>query len=526
MKHWINKNYKTLIIAAFLIPIITVAVVSISHVTQWYGISNPITWSVYLSIGIEIAALSALAAISANMGRKVYFPFSIVTLIQFIGNIFFAYSYVDINGESFKMWVELVSPLLEFMGVEPTDYVSHKRFLSLFAGGMLPIISLSFLHMLVKFTEEDRMKEIEDGSNEIIENTVEDKPKVEAKDLVGEISRIRLSENDLAILEKILSNPPKPNENLVEAAKSYNKKIEVDDESNDLDEEIESIISTNDIKETTTEKKSPTQEERKQLLVDIMESDQKLGLYDPPYVSDDFTIGPNGAFEMTEEILEELQKEEEYIIEPSEVPTNIPDITVTPESDIIDSTPLDDEISDWDATLMDGLEDEDFDYGEPISEDNNEIIFQEESTVQEEKQKFSIIQPVSENIFQDNQENNIKVDLSSVNIESNETNENDNLVVRMRDIFLNDEEEKKNLEETDIDQILISNLVDSETETKEESLYWEQENVEETQIQPIEDNNENISSEPEVTITPEQPLDAVKRVFSRNVNNPRRRNFR
>ena len=97
MKHWINKNYKTLIITAFLIPIITVAIVSISHVTKWYGISNPVTWAVYLSIGIEIAALSALAAISADMGKKVYFPFGIVTLIQFIGNIFFAYQYINID---------------------------------------------------------------------------------------------------------------------------------------------------------------------------------------------------------------------------------------------------------------------------------------------------------------------------------------------------------------------------------------------------------------------------------------------
>ena len=61
MKNWINKNYKTLIITAFLVPIITVAIVSISHVTIWYGISNPVSWALYLSIGIEIAALSALA---------------------------------------------------------------------------------------------------------------------------------------------------------------------------------------------------------------------------------------------------------------------------------------------------------------------------------------------------------------------------------------------------------------------------------------------------------------------------------
>jgi hypothetical protein len=44
------------------------------------------------------------------------------------------------------------------MGVESGDFVGHKRFLALFAGGMLPIISLSFLHMLVKFEEEERLK--------------------------------------------------------------------------------------------------------------------------------------------------------------------------------------------------------------------------------------------------------------------------------------------------------------------------------------------------------------------------------
>jgi hypothetical protein len=161
MKHWLNQNFKTLIIAAFLIPIITVAIVSISHVTKWYGISNPVSWAVYLSIGIEIAALSALAAISANMGKKVYFPFAVVTLIQFIGNVFFAYTYIDINGQSFRDWVDLVLPLTELMGVDSTDLVGNKRFLAFFAGGMLPIISLSFLHMLVKFTEEDRLKENE-----------------------------------------------------------------------------------------------------------------------------------------------------------------------------------------------------------------------------------------------------------------------------------------------------------------------------------------------------------------------------
>lgn len=155
---WFQKNFKSLIYLAFLVPIITVAIVSISHVTEWYGISNPLSWSVYLSVGIEIAALSALAAIAAQMGKKVYFPFIIVTLIQFIGNIFFAYQYIDTGSQSFRDWVDMVDPIVQFLGVESGDLIGHKRFLALFAGGMLPIISLSFLHMLVKFEEEEKRK--------------------------------------------------------------------------------------------------------------------------------------------------------------------------------------------------------------------------------------------------------------------------------------------------------------------------------------------------------------------------------
>jgi len=156
--NWFQKNFKTIIYLAFLIPILTVAFVSISHVTIWYGITNPFSWAIYLSIGIEIAALSALAAISANMGKIVYVPFGIVTFIQFLGNIFFAYQFIQIDSKIFLDWVEMVDPLVSYLGVESGNLISHKRFLALFAGGMLPIISLSFLHMLVKFEEEEKKK--------------------------------------------------------------------------------------------------------------------------------------------------------------------------------------------------------------------------------------------------------------------------------------------------------------------------------------------------------------------------------
>ena len=228
---WFQNNFKKIIYTAFLIPIFLVAVVSISHVTQWYGISNPMNWSVYLSVGIEIAALSALAAIAAKMGKKVYFPFFIVTLIQFLGNIYFAYSYIDLDSKTFKDWVDMVDPIVSLMGVESGDMTGHKRFLALFAGGLLPLISLSFLHMLIKFEEEDREKEL--------------------------------------------------------VAKK-------DKETNTDIEKKES---------TPIEESEMSSEKRKQILVDLMQKDQELGLYDPPF--DNPLVS-----EQTEQFVDEVKEKE------------------------------------------------------------------------------------------------------------------------------------------------------------------------------------------------------------------------
>ena len=201
--NWFQKNFKTIIYVAFLVPILTVAAVSISHVTEWYGISNPKGWAIYLSIGIEIAALSALAAISAQMGKKVYFPFFIVTLIQFIGNIFFAYQYIDINSQSYKDWVDMVGPLVQYLGVENGDLIGHKRFLALFAGGMLPIISLSFLHMLVKFEEEEKKKTEYFDINEVDIDKLSIEVGKKERDSI--VEPLKASPDELGKLEEVLT---------------------------------------------------------------------------------------------------------------------------------------------------------------------------------------------------------------------------------------------------------------------------------------------------------------------------------
>lgn len=181
---------RRLVFLAFLVPIITVAFVSISHVTSWYSIANPLKWAAYLSIGIEVAALSALAGFSVNLGRLLYPPLILVTAIQFIGNVFYNFQFIDIESELFKDWVDLSSPLLYLMGVEENDMISHKRILSVLEGGFLPAISLFFMHLLMKLqdmklaepteTKEDNPKE------ELILEEIPEEPIVEVTEHVEE----------------------------------------------------------------------------------------------------------------------------------------------------------------------------------------------------------------------------------------------------------------------------------------------------------------------------------------------------
>jgi hypothetical protein len=163
----------------------------------------------------------------------------------------------------------------------------------------------------------------------------------ELKDFVDETTRIHLSENDLKVLEEVLLNPPKPNEELMKAAEEYRR--------------------------------------RGELLGEIMNNDQELGLYDEPF----------------------------------------------------DNPMIKEETSDWDVTLMDGLEDE-----EPFfTEEEMEKIFQEEPTEEEIQENFSTIIPETENIFHNEKEFDEPVYQSDIK-------EIDEMLKVANDVIDNDEKKK------------------------------------------------------------------------------------
>ena len=204
---WIKDNPNR---AMFLVPILLVAGISISHVVTWYDMANPISWAVYLSIAIEVAAITALVAATNKVKGGVWFMFSLVTLIQMLGNIFYCYKEIDSSGELFTSWIELTGPVWEFLGSDATDVSSMKRYLAFLEGGLLPVISLTSLHFFVKYKKDE--EEIEKSiveSNEPNEPNEPNDPN-EPSDLDEDFEKIvedkkKKLEEDRKIFKPLLS---------------------------------------------------------------------------------------------------------------------------------------------------------------------------------------------------------------------------------------------------------------------------------------------------------------------------------
>ena len=176
-----NNKQKTswwIVVAFVLVPLI-VSVVSTIHVISFFTLSNFSLLSVILAIAFEIGALSALAGLIVmdKINKStVWFIFILLTLFQMMGNTYYSYDTV-----SFKMISNsgLIKNFSELFGLDNSDaegIVFIKRIIAILSGAILPVISLSFLHLLIKFlSSKSELKRVEpiilndDSSKEIAE---------------------------------------------------------------------------------------------------------------------------------------------------------------------------------------------------------------------------------------------------------------------------------------------------------------------------------------------------------------------
>jgi hypothetical protein len=151
---------QTVIKNSFLLPILLVVFISISHVVSWYDLGNPLSWAIYLSVAVEVFALASVAAAGLNISRaSIWTLFGLVTSIQIIGNIFFIFQDIDVNSTAFLAWIELVQPWFE-----DWDATDHRRLLSYIQGGTLPMMSLIALHYFIKFNDIEKTQKLEEAT--------------------------------------------------------------------------------------------------------------------------------------------------------------------------------------------------------------------------------------------------------------------------------------------------------------------------------------------------------------------------
>jgi len=308
---WIRKNPNR---AMFLVPIILVAAISISHVVTWYDMANPINWAIYLSVAIEIAAMTALVAVDSRIKGGVWFMFGLVTLIQVIGNVFYCFKEIDANGELFKSWVELTSPVWALVGTEITDVVSLKRWLAFLEGGLLPIISLTSLHFFITYKknedeeEDDEKNKYFSSRNKEIEKIVESSSTEKKRPTPPPIP-----------VDKPIFPQPLPSEELINRVKENQEKLKKDTDIEISIPEGKEFNTpypfTEEMKEGIKEAEEDSVEEQPVLNSDNEEIDEDLYDKEPEFIEE---VEDDEELEKEREIKEAIKKAEEWAIKEEE----------------------------------------------------------------------------------------------------------------------------------------------------------------------------------------------------------------
>jgi hypothetical protein len=138
-----KKAVSYFIIGTFVTLYLMVSVISTIHVIDFFSLSNPTWLAVSLAIAFEVGAAASLASLITldKMNKGIVWAlFIILTLMQAMGNSYYAYSHLH----DFQSWIEL-------FGLTEDDLIYQKRMLSIISGAILPIVALGFIKSLVDY---------------------------------------------------------------------------------------------------------------------------------------------------------------------------------------------------------------------------------------------------------------------------------------------------------------------------------------------------------------------------------------
>lgn len=135
------------VITTFVALYLIVSVISTIHVIDFFRLSNPEWLAISLALAFEIGAAASLASLVVlhKMNKFIVWSlFTVLTMVQAMGNTFYAYSHLS----DFSQWIEL-------FGLVDEDLIYQKRILSIISGAILPLVSLGFIKSLVDYIKPE-----------------------------------------------------------------------------------------------------------------------------------------------------------------------------------------------------------------------------------------------------------------------------------------------------------------------------------------------------------------------------------
>nr|QBM02744.1 hypothetical protein [uncultured archaeon] len=150
------------IVIAFMIVPFSVSLVSALHVVSFFELSNYKAISIVLAVVFELGALSSLAGIVAmdkiNKGT-VWAIFILLTTFQMMGNTYYSYDTTTTKMITDSNLIKNFTELFGFSVYDASDIIFVKRIIAILSGAILPIISLCFLDLLMKYITSSNKEE-------------------------------------------------------------------------------------------------------------------------------------------------------------------------------------------------------------------------------------------------------------------------------------------------------------------------------------------------------------------------------
>jgi hypothetical protein len=238
----LDNNIKWTIITIFVLLYVITSSISTIHVIEFFKLSNPDWLGISLAIAFEIGAAACLGAIiilEKTAKWLVWSLFIIITLVQMMGNVYFAYVHVH----DYQSWIEL-------FGLSEEEPIFQKRVLSITSGAILPIVALGFIKSLVDYIKPSKVAEMKAEHEEKREEKLEIEKEI-IEDFVPEnatpeqIEEIEEAKEEIAEIEE-------------------DQSLSAKEKSRKMEERIAKIIASNpEIKKQIGEKLKETEDEDK-----------------------------------------------------------------------------------------------------------------------------------------------------------------------------------------------------------------------------------------------------------------------